>query len=266
MTTSSIFGLKKLFLVPFVLLLAVMTLDAKSVPAYFDAPYADTAAVKSKLKGAGFSVLADYHPAGKSSLNVLVYTNAQLKAAAKGKKAFAAVQRVMIDSGSKKVRVSNPEYWLKAFLQGSYNGAAASAVKKSLEGALGSLKPGKDALSSGKLSGYHFMLGMPYYQDMIKLGSKAGVKGGKKVFELNVGGGKLIGVKLSGKTEGFINKIGKKNALLLPYMVLIKGGKAYMLHPKYYIAIAYPSLSMSQFMKISDIPDAIEDEIKAALK
>jgi hypothetical protein len=65
-----------------------------------------------------------------------------------------------------------------------------------------------------------------------------------------------------GKTEGFVNKIGADKAILLPYTILIEGGKAYALHPKYYIALSYPLLSMGQFMDISSVPDAIEKALK----
>ena len=51
----------------------------------------------------------------------------------------------------------------------------------------------------------------------------------------------------------------EKHAVLLPYMVVVKDKKAYILHPKYYLAISLPVLSMGEFMTISDIPGEIED-------
>ena len=110
------------------------------------------------------------------------------------------------------------------------------------------------------------MMGMPYYEDMIELGAASDVKAKKKVFELKLANSsKLIGVNL-GKVETFVDKIGTDKAILLPYTVLIEGGKAYALHAKYYLAISYPLLSMGQFMKISSTPSKIEAKLEKIVK
>jgi len=254
------------------LVLAVTTISAQAakISAYYSAPYASAKTVKSKLGKAGFKVLATYSPASKSNLKVIVYTNNKLKAnAAKKSRGFAAIQRVMVDSKAKTVLATNPTYWLKAFMQKDYKSGVDSAVKASLGKALGKLTATADVLSSGDLSGYHFMMGMPYYQDMVTLKGKAGVdiKGKKKIFELKLANGsKLVGVKMSKTTENFVDKIGADKAILLPYTVLIEGDKAYALHAKYYLALSYPKLSMGQFMTISSIPDTIERKLKKAIK
>ena len=38
------------------------------------------------------------------------------------------------------------------------------------------------------------------------------------------------------------------------------------MNPKYYLALSLPNLSMGTFMKISDIPGKIEEDIKADYK
>lgn len=48
--------------------------------------------------------------------------------------------------------------------------------------------------------------------------------------------------------------------------VKIERKEATILHPKYYIALSYPKLSMGQFMTISSVPGEIEDDIEAAFK
>ena len=64
----------------------------------------------------------------------------------------------------------------------------------------------------------------------------------------------------------YLSKIkGEKHAAFLPYMVLIEDNVAKILHPKYYIAIAYPNLTMREFINISDTPDDIEEYFKALL-
>ena len=252
----------------FLSLFATASLQAKE-PAYYSAAYKDPAAVTSSLTGAGFQVLANYHPAGKSNLNVIVVTNGALKkAASKPKRGFAAIQKVLVNTSKKTVLTTNPTYWLKAFLQKDYSASTASSVKSALQKALGSLTPTADALPASKLAGYHFMIGMPYYEDMLELKSGAnGVKGSKQVFALKLANGAtLYGVKMPKSDESFPSKIGEDKALVLPYTVLVENGNAYALHAKYYIAISYPLLGMGQFMKISFVPGAIESALKKAVQ
>ena len=246
---------------------ATLSLQAGKVSAYYDAPYASASAVKSKLQKAGFTVLASYSPASKNYLKVLVFTNAKLKsAAAKKLRGFAAVERVLIDNKTKTVRVTNPEYWLKAFLQKDYSAGTAKSVKASIAKALGSLKPTKDVLDSSSIAKYHYALSMPYYEDMLKF-DKSGVKGKKTLFTLKLpNGAVLVGIKMSKASEKFIETIGEDKALVLPYTVLIENGKVYALHAKYYLAISYPLLSLGEFMKISSTPGVIERQLKKALK
>ena len=259
---------RKMFVkVAFATLLGVFapaTAQAK-VSAYFTAPYNDPATVASKLKSAGFQVLATYHPMKKKNLNVIVVTCPGLKkAASKPKRGFAAIQKVLVNTSAKTVLTTNPTYWLKAFLQKDYNGAVAKKATNKLKSALDTLTPTKDALSSGDLADYHFMIGMPYYQDMLvlKKGAKS-VKASARVFSLKLNNGAtLYGVKLPVSVEKFVSKIGEDKALVLPYTVLIENGTAYALHAKYYLAISYPLLSMGQFMKISSTPGKIEDALE----
>jgi hypothetical protein len=213
-------------------------------------------------------VLGTYHPAGKGYLNVILYTSGSLKrAAAKPKRGFAAVQRVLVNSKAKTVLATNPEYWLRAFLQNEYKPGMEAPATRGLGKALGKLTPGKDALSSGKLAKYHFMFGMPYYDEMITLKKGKRLSVSNRVFSLSLpNGSKVVGVRMPRNVEGFISKIGEDKALVLPYMVLLEKGQALMLNPKYYPAISYPRLSMGQFMKISDTPGKIEKALKSSIK
>jgi len=245
-----------------VLLVAFFTATsfASAIPAYFTAGFATAKTVKSKLQKAGFKVLSTSSPAGKSNLKVLVFTNKALTAmASKKSRGFAAIQRVMVDSKAKTVRVTNPSYWLKAFMQKDFKAGSDTAITASLTKALGKLTATKDVLKEGDLSGYHFMMAMPYYEDMLDVSAK----GKKKLFEVKLANGaKLIGVSMPKSVEGFVNKIGADKAILLPYTILVEGGKAYALHPKYYIALSYPLLSMGGFADIMSVPGLIEDALK----
>ena len=245
----------------------ISSLQAGGVPAYFNASYTDAKTLKGKLSEAGFQVLATYAPAKRGHLKVIIVTNSSLKGAAgKKNRGFAAVEKVLVDSKAKTVLVTNPSYWLKAFLQKNYSAGTAKSVTASFEKALGKLTPGKDTVSSGDLSHYHFMMAMPYYEDMIEL--KEGTKSVKnKIFQINLANGSsLVGISMPKSVENFIGKIGEDKALVLPYTILLQGGKAYILHPKYYLAISYPKLTMGQFMKISNVPDEIEAAAKKSVK
>lgn len=255
----------KIFTVSVLMLLASATVHAGGkVSAYFDAPYASASVVKSKLKRAGFEVLSSHSPARMKHIDVIAYTCPSLKAmAAKDKRGFAAIQRVMVDSKKKTVRMTNPEYWLKAFLQDDYKAGSEKKVMAKLGKVFSKLVKSKDALRERSLKKYHFMFGMPYYTDMIELGKARSVNAANKLFEVRLANGStLIGVAMPKAVEDFVGKIGTENAILLPYTVLIEDGKAYALHAKYYLAISYPLLSMGQFMTISSTPGKIEDSLE----
>lgn len=244
------------------------SLEAKSVPAYYTAQYKDVKSAKSAIKRAGLHTIATYHPVGKSYLTTILYTgNTLKKLASKPKRGFAAIQRVLVNSKKKTLLVANPEYWLRAFLQSDYKNGSEAPVKNALKKAFGKMTPTKDALSSGKLAKYHFMIGMPYYDEMIvlKKGEKLSVS--NRVFSLSLGNGtKIYGVKMPKSVEKFVSVIGEDKALVLPYMVMVEHGKALMLAPKYYLAVSYPRLSMGQFMKISNTPSEIESALKRSVK
>lgn len=249
---------------------AAVSLHAGNVSAYYDAPYADAKTVKGKLGKAGFKVLATYSPAAKENLKVMVFTNkALISNASKKTRGFAAIQRVMVDSKAKTVRVTNPTYWLQAFMQKEYKAGSDKAITASIGKALGKLTATKDVLKSGDLAHYHYAISMPYYEDMLELksGAALAVNPKKVAFTLKLANGStLVGVKMSKASEKFIETIGEDKALALPYTVLIEDGKAYALHAKYYLALSYPLLSLGEFMKISSTPDAIERKLKKSFK
>ena len=261
-------GILKSFSWLIVFFIATASLQAEKISAYYDAAYVDAKSVASKLKKEGFTVLNTYSPAGLNDISVITYTNGKLKSLAnKKKRGFAAVQRVMVDAKNKRVRMTNPTYWLKAFMQKDFKAGSDKALTASLQKAFGTLTGSKDALDEGDLSGYHFMMAMPYYEDMLELADGKSVDSKKKLFEVKLDNGStLVGVQMSKTAEGFVDKIGTENAILLPYTVLIEEGKAYALHAKYYLAISYPLLSMGEFMTISSAPDTIERSLKKALK
>lgn len=261
-------------IVAFVLMFVYV--EAKELSPVLFAAYESADKVKEKLSNGGYSVVATYHPLEQST--TIVFTDETLKKeASKKNRAFIAVLKAFVDDKNKKVSLSNPVYFGKAFMQDDYNQAAFEKEQGKLQKVFGTLTPSKDAIDEDDLAGYHFMMGMPYYEDQIEvakgsneqlLSKLKSYEGGKRVlFVLPLSSGAtLVGFDLSDKTEKFADKIGRANAVLLPWTVKIEDGKATILHPKYYIAISYPKLSMGDFMSIRDVPGAIEDEIEAAFK
>ena len=242
------------------------------VSTYLRGAFVNANEVKKRLEKSGFKILSTLNL--DKDLTVIVFTSKELLETAKNS-AYASNLRVLIDKKSKTISISNPIYFQKAFLRDKYNQKLAKSVLDKINSAFDGLKNSKDKLKETLLPEYHFMFGMPKYDDMIIVASASNtntliskLQNNKQiVFIQKITNKKyLVGVKLTGKSGEFYNKIGNKNALLLPYPMLIEDGKAKILNPKYYIALSYPLLKMSQFMDISSIPGEIEDECKKLFK
>lgn len=244
----------------------------KVVSTYKIGAYADVESTKSKLASAGFDVVGTYKTDTGTSI---LYTNAAMKAAAnKPTRGLAAVGRILVDDERKQISIANPVYFGKAFMQKEYSHATASAALGSLEKAFGPLSDSTDKWEFAGLAGYHFMVGMPYYEDMSIVGegttadlvAKAqAAKGTTAVVKLS-DDRYVAFVSLDRRTNGFVKKIGTQNGQLLPWAVLIEGGQAKALSAKYFIAISYPLLTMTEFMTIATVPGAVEADLKKIFK
>lgn len=243
----------------------------KMVPAYRVGAYVDVETAKAKLVANGFEIVDTFKPAENGT--TILYTNSAMKADAnKPMRALAAVGRILVDDERKQVHIANPIYFNKAFLQNEYNHATASATYTSLEKAFGPLKNSEDQWEFAGLTDYRFMIGMPYYQDMDVVGegttadlvAKAKAAKGSVV---QVGADRYVAfVELDKRTSAFPKKIGTQNSELLPWAVLIEGGKAKALNAKYFIAVSYPLLDMGGFMGIMTIPDAVTKSLQKTFK
>jgi hypothetical protein len=253
-------------------------LEGKKVSTYLKGEYIDSSSAKTKLEEAGFEVIASYASVKKGT--TLVFTNEALKAeAAKPGRAFAAVVRLFIDEKEKMISFTNPVYFGRAFMQDEYNHSVFNGVLESIKSAFAGLKPSADELDYDALSGYHFMMGMPYYTEPDMLGDASATtaeavekaqsykKGKGLVFELKLSDtSTLLGYDLSKRTKKFVKKIGRANAAILPWCISIEDGQAKALNAKYYIAISYPLLDMSGFMGIATVPGAITKELSKPFK
>ena len=240
------------------------------VTAYLQAPLLSSDEVKANLEKAGFEILTTFKVDKKGFVNSVVFTNADIvKLASKKNRGFASALRVTIDKKNSLISITNPIYVMSAFMQKEYDKELAEKTLATLRGAFVNLENSTEMLKFRTLERYQFMQGMPKYENMqvIKKASSAKLlanakKSKKIVYEQKLlNGATIIGVKLSKRTSKFIKKTGYKNAGLLPYPVLIENGEAKILDPKYYIAIMYPMLKMSQFMTIATVPGAISKDI-----
>ena len=233
---------------------------AEKISAYLVSNPASLSEVQSKLQANGFKVLA-------TTNNVITITNPELQAS----NTYLATLNVHV--GDAAVRVQNPAYFGPAYLQDNYKKGQFKGTVDALNKALGSLSGSVETLDADDISGYHFMMGMPYFEDAITVAMGANLS--KKVAgNANVAytltlpnGALLVGHKLGNDTRGFLDTLGQQdNGQILPYESIVYSDRVLMMNPKYYLALSLPQLSMGEFMKISDIPGKIEDDIKKVYK
>jgi hypothetical protein len=250
-------------------------------------PAAKAAEVRGKLEAAGFQVAGSYDP--YPGATVLAITSDFLKAAAAAVPgaSYGAVQRVTVTRVGDEVQVAftNPSYMQQAYRMRTDLGS----VTRKLAGALGQLEeygPG-EGKTAKQLKGYHYMVGMEYFDDPVEIaafpghaeavaaveaGLAAGRGGARKVYRVDVPGTEdsLFGVALSEGCSGdahIMKEIDFKplrSTGHLPYEVLVSGGKVLALHARFRIAVNFPDLSMMgshSFMGIRCAPDAIESAL-----
>ncbi len=247
------------------------------VSTYFDAPLMSANEVKARLNGAGFTVVAE-DVVSKKKFTSIVFTNDYLKKLADrpGRGFLAGSLRVLIDTENNVTRISNPRYFVKAFLQEDYKLNDEKPLLDALNKAFDELTPSEDKWAFSELPEYQFMIGRPYYQDQIIAGEgnttdliakMDGAKKKKIVFKMQLSEGRVLyGVKLHKRTMKFVDKIGATNAGILPWMILIENGQAKALRADYMIAISYPLLDLGGFMGIMTVPGAVEKDVQKYFK
>ncbi len=248
--------------------------DKGRIATYLRAPYMDVAEAKKKLEQAGFKIVAVAPLDKKKQLTTIVFTNDALeKFAVENNAEFLASLRLLVDKKDNHVSITNPLYMARAFIQkDAFDTTVPKEILTSLKENFKGLVNSKDKLKYNLLPNYRFMNGMPQYKDMaeVAIGSDLyqNIHGKKQVvFEQKLpNGAVLFGMTFRKRTQKFPYRIGTNNAALLPYPVLIKGNKAYIMDPKYYISVMYPLLKMSEFMTIATVPDAILKEAQRVFR
>ncbi|MBN2815251.1 MAG: hypothetical protein JXQ67_01105 [Campylobacterales bacterium] len=267
--------MKQVFLFLF-LFIGLSNLIAKDISTYLIGSYVDAKDASQRLQDAGFEVLASYESVKDGQ--TLVFTNEALKnQGAKTGRAHVAVGRLFIDSKEKKISFTNPVYFGKAFMQDEYDARVFEQIAEDIKRIFTGLENSKDKLDENDLEHYHFMMGMPYYEDSDILAESSNTellkkartfkKGKELVFELKISDSTtLLGYSLAKRTKKFVEKIGRQNGAILPYTVCIENGKASALEAKYYIAVSYPLLTMTTFTTIATVPGAIKKDLAKAFK
>ena len=251
--------------------------------------------VKTALNDAGFDVVGSYHPVGNDNMVSVVATDGRLlraigklrKTTKGGYPIAGAGIRVGVFKPEKKdmVEISfmDPTYWYNAYFQDAYSQVEVEAkrVKKQLMDALGPLGKRSGKAFGGKVSDlgdYHYMIFMPYFEDQVELASydsyqdavstirgnlNRGEADTKPVYEINLSDQKMavFGVAMLDEHHGtpsWFPKLIQRHVAAMPYELFVVGNKAYMLHGRFRIALAWPELTMATFSNIMDAPPDTE--------
>lgn len=251
--------------------------------------------VSEALSANGLKIVGSYMPAVDKSRLTLVVSHKQLESAVRavgGLTGFATTLRVGItrEGAVTNVTYTNPIYWGNAYFRNDFSKVKSNyeavttsfeAAMKSLAGFKGTPFGSKKGVEANDLHKYHYMMGMPYFDDTEELKEfdsykdaistidanlKSGVPHAKLVYKVSIPGKNLTlyGIALSGENgeSKFLPKIdisSPKHTAFLPYEMLVVDGEVHMLHGRFRIAVSFPDLTMGTFTKIMSTPGDIED-------
>lgn len=255
--------------------------------------------VTDLLTTQGYEVLGQYQPGENPNLYVVVFTSSKLKTLCKksnDRGMLAAAMRVGFQKSGEEVSVSilNPEYLFYAYFreqmeESSFNSFAmevSSEIKNSLKGVGTMTEPFGGDLSHKDLIKYHYMMGMPFFDDPVELAEFDTFEQGLstiqknlsnasgrtvKVYEIVEKGSQMavFGVGLPDAEEGeahFLPIIGESHVAAMPYEIILQGNQATMLHGRYRFALNWPELKMKTFTKIMSSPGDVEDAMKTLVE
>jgi len=256
-----------------------------------------TESTRRALEAAGFEVYGQYSPV--KGTHIIVVTNDELKqiAAMSDKGGYAAGQRVSVSEAGDTIEVAfvNPlyiqyGYRLEGDMQPVYDALVASL------GNVRSCGAGNKKMTAKKLGKFHYMMGMPYFDDPYELASFASheeaveaVKNGlaipddalTQVYRIDIPGKQQtvfgVGMKMTNEDEedldsafqmSIVDFEGCKKRAYFPYEILVDGNNVEALHMRFRMALHFPNLSMAGkhgFTKLMSAPGATEDAFKTIL-
>ena len=262
--------------------------------------------IKSKvvenMEQNGLKVVGEYQPAADKDRWIVIFSSSELESAVKkigGLSGFAATLRVGItrENGTTIVSYTNPVYWGNAYFRDDFDQVASNYVSLNakLESAmkvsgtyLGTAFGSEKGITSDDLRKYHYMMGMPRFDDTEELEEfenheaalekvesaiKRGVPDVKMVYQVSIPEKNisLFGFALSGengesKFLPIVDIAKPKHTAFLPYEVLVLDNQVLMLHGRFRIALSFPDLTMGTFTKIMSTPGDIEDLLEQLVK
>lgn len=255
-----------------------------------------------QLKTNGIDFVGQYQPANDRNRWLIVFSSDELESAVKkvgGLTGFASTLRIALtaENGKTVVSYTLPEYWGNAYFRADYDKVASlyAALKSKLETSMkacgsfsGKTYGSEKGLETKELRKYHYMISMPYFEDVVVLGKfqnysvaiatiekniKSGLAGVKLVSKVSIPGKELTqytfalnGANGESKFLPIIDKGSPKHTAFLPYEVLVNGNTVVMLHGRFRIALSFPDLTMGTFTKIMSAPGDIEVALKQVVK
>ena len=253
--------------------------------------------VKNALQTNGFDIIGEYNVENNKNLKVIVFTRKDLQTTVlkvKDRGALAAALKVGLKSNGSKTTVSylNPTYLFNAYLGDSYP-KYESALQKTAKDVASALSPLGNVnkgfggnISAKDLHKYHYKVMMPYFSDPVELEEFSSFEEGVKTIEKNLAAKKgntelvyklkfssdkiaVYGVALQDSATGeghFLPIINNSHLAAMPYEIILQDKTATMLHGRYRLALHWPELTMSTFMKIMSTPGEIEDALEGLCK
>ncbi len=248
--------------------------------------------VENILTENGFEILGKYSPNQEKNRIVICATHELLKKSVNkfidkfdGLLSLAAVTRFALYKEGDNIEISyrNLPYWGNAYfrkdfpqVEKDYNVLNFKIVNmfKGLSVIKNQPFGSKKGLTIKKLRKYHFMIFMPYFDDVVVLAKKIkydetikrieanfanNIGTAKKVYSMSFSGKKVTvyGCSQIHPTEGenwFLKYLDKKITKVdayLPYEFVVMKDKIVMFSGKFFMTLAYPDFGMGTWMKLS---------------
>jgi hypothetical protein len=261
-----------------------------------DSVQARTAATRTALEEAGFTVAGQYAPLDNATVLVVTDPDLQAIAAQSDKGGYGAGQRVSISERDGKTEVAfvNPVY-----IQYAYRlGADMQGIRDRLTAALGVVSDfgAEKSMTANKLGKYHYKPLMERFDDPYVLASfdshdaaVAAVENGlaaegdalSLVYRIDVPGKDQavfgVGMKAASDDESELNIDeahqlsivdfdGHSKVAYFPYEILVDGKNVEALHMRFRMAVHFPDLAMMGehgFWSLKASPGAIQDAFEA---
>ena len=244
--------------------------------------------VEQKLNGSGFEVLGIHYPRGLEQFAVIVVTDKTWLRSIRalgGSAIIGAGIRVGVKADGK-VSYINPEYWYRAYFQRKFEKqrTAIQALSQRLSKTLGNQSYFGGQVPAVDLAKYRYMIGMESFDSdksnlythsnfevavkTVRQNLALGMNHTSKVYEVVMSDQKIavFGVAMNGSTSGeqhWVKQNGAENIAALPWEIFIINGRIYALYGRYRTALAWPTLGLGDFMRISDHPDTVQAMLTA---